>query len=582
MIERIAFVFAIAFATAAAAQETDVGALDHFVRVIGDHFERDGDPLRFVGANVAVMHGQAHRDALSSTLDAVRLDGLRVVRVWALGERDASASDWARAYAFRVGDDGWIEESFVQLDRVLDEARARDLAVIVVLANRWGDYGGVPQYLRWAGDAFDATSPDGVARTELGTFFRSGAARALYLAHVERIVSRVNSISGIAYRDDPTIFAWELVNEISCERRDAPDLSAFVTATTRRIRMIDARHLVSAGHIGYATSAERRTWREIMALPAVDFADAHAYPTEHDRVRTLRELDAFVDDQAMLAHHVLHKPLVIGEMGFASGRRTLGRSRAALFDRLLDRVEHAGVDGALAWMYAPSTDRVGPHTILTDSTERDSRSVRAVLAEHAGHIDTSIVRPDWPAGDAPLWDASRTIAGTRRVTRSASDGHLTIAPDAFSEARFEWVGRYDGGAVSHLYGGGHGYVEYRFRAPRAVSASMTISMRASSELPGRGEGAHPDDGSIVSVSIDGRALGTIAVPPDDGIGRRVSLAVPAPVDLSAASVHVLRFEIADDDISHGLCLYGDATGLVPIDDTLAAELPGRIELSFTP
>jgi hypothetical protein len=26
-------------------------------------------------------------------------------------------------------------------------------------------------------------------------------------------VTRVNSVTGVAYRDDPTIFAWELINE---------------------------------------------------------------------------------------------------------------------------------------------------------------------------------------------------------------------------------------------------------------------------------------------------------------------------------------------------------------------------------
>src|SRR6185369_10021057 len=132
---------------------------------------------------------------------------------------------------------------------------------------------------------------------------------------------------------------------------------------------------------GYVTSTERRTWREIMALPEIDYADAHAYPTEHDRVRTTAELDAFVDDHAMLAHAGLHKPLVMGEVGFAQGRRALARTRARLFDHFLEHAQGAGVDGALVWIYAPSTGRAGAHTILTDTPDLDTRRVRAVLRE---------------------------------------------------------------------------------------------------------------------------------------------------------------------------------------------------------
>jgi len=41
-----------------------------------------------------------------------------------------------------------LASSFAHLDRVLVAAWARRLRVIVVLANRWSDYGGFPRYLR--------------------------------------------------------------------------------------------------------------------------------------------------------------------------------------------------------------------------------------------------------------------------------------------------------------------------------------------------------------------------------------------------------------------------------------------------
>jgi mannan endo-1,4-beta-mannosidase len=583
-----ALALALVLAAGAAAQDEARAAAPaaSFVRVVGEHFERAGRPFRFLGANVAVMHGRAHRAALASTLDAVQADGLSVIRVWALGERDAAAPTWARDYAFRMGADVWVEESFVHLDHVLVEAAARNLSVVLVLANRWPDYGGIPQYLRWSGDAYDDHAPDGIARAELGTFFRSERARVLYLAHVDRVVGRINSVTGLAYRDDPTILSWELVNEISAERRDASALAELVSTTAHHVRALDPTHLISAGHIGYVSSAERRTWLEIMSLPEVDYADAHAYPTEHDRVRTTAELDAFIDDHAMLAHGILHKPLVMGEVGFPQGGRTLGRTRAQLFDHFLDRAYDAGVDGALAWIYAPSGDHPAGHAILVDEPDADSRRVRSVLRERARVASTTSTTRSWPSGQgAPLWDASHTLVGTRRVAH-ATDGRITIAPDQFAEARFEWVGAYDGGAIAHVYGGGHGWVTYRFRAPAALGSRLSLSVRASSELPGRGEGASAEDGSRVLVSIDDHALGAIEVPPDDGVGRQVALEVPIDGDLARVlaetRIHTLRFEIRDDDTAHGLCFYGAATGREPLDPVLAADLPGHVEIVFLP
>lgn len=583
----------IALRAGALAQHADdplvAPAPDPFVHVAGDHFVRGGQPMRFLGTNVAVMHGEAHRAGLASTLDGVAADGLDVIRVWALGERDASSPAWARSYAFRVGEDAWVEESFAHLDHVLVEAAARHLGVIVVLANRWADYGGIPQYLRWSGDPFDASARDGLAQAELGTFFRSERARALYLAHVERVVGRTNGLTGVAYADDPTIVAWELVNEISAERRDASSLASFVAQSARRVRAIDRHHLLSAGHVGYVTSADRRTWREIMAMPEVDYADAHAYPTEHDRVRTLDELDAFVDDHVRLAHDVLGKPLVLGEVGFASGRRALARTRPRLFDHFLEHAARAGVDGALTWIYAPSSDRAGPHTILADHPDADSARVRAVLrargVELRGPRPPEIDAPGAGASDTRLWDASRTIRGSRR-TAVARAGVVVIAPEQFAEARFETLGSYAGGAIAHVYGGGYGWVRYRFRAPRRLGSALRVSVRASSELPGAGVGRDARDGSRVLVFVDDELLGVMDVPPDDGIGRVVSLEVPIDEALAGVfgrpRVHTLRFEVEDDDDAHGLCLYGRATGLEPVDPGVAAELPGRIEIAFLP
>lgn len=578
-------VLALAPARADMIAEAPAPPADPFVRVRGTHFVRDGSPFRFLGANVAVTHGPSHRAALRATLDEVSRAGLSVIRVWALGEHPDGAPPWARDFAFRVGEDGWVEESFVHLDHVLAEARARRLSVIVVLGNRWGDYGGIPQYMRWAGEPFADGASEGVARADLGGFFRSERARALYAAHVERVVGRVSSVTGVAYRDDPTIFAWELINEISAERRDAGDLQAWIREMAGHVRAVDAQHLVSAGHIGFVRAAERRTWLEVASMPEIDFADAHAYPAEWDRVRTIRELDAYVDDHVALAHRYAHKPFVWGEYGFSGARAALRGTRARLFDAFLDRSEASGVDGSLAWVFSTSADAPHTHAILVDSHDRASLDVERVIAEHAHVISLreAMDGPELPSASDRLWDPSRTFEGTSRVARPRTiDGvpTVTLAPARFFRARFESGGLYAGGAVTHVYGSGHGYVTYRFRTPRHVGETIRVSMRASSELPGRGEGATERDGSHVEILLDDQLAGALDVPPDDGIGRRVETSLP--MQLAPGRTHTLTLRVPDDDDARGLCLYGAATGNETLDPAVLAELPGLLQLAFPP
>ena len=48
-------------------------------------------------------------------------------------------------------------------------------------------------------------------------FFNDTGARELYQNYVRYIIGRRNSRTGQLYRDDPTILAWDLINEPRCE-----------------------------------------------------------------------------------------------------------------------------------------------------------------------------------------------------------------------------------------------------------------------------------------------------------------------------------------------------------------------------
>ena len=55
-------------------------------------------------------------------------------------------------------------------------------------------------------------------------FFSDPGARELYKDYVSYILGRRNSRTGQLYRDDPTILAWDLINEPRCETWKVPPI----------------------------------------------------------------------------------------------------------------------------------------------------------------------------------------------------------------------------------------------------------------------------------------------------------------------------------------------------------------------
>jgi mannan endo-1,4-beta-mannosidase len=532
-----------------------------FVEVDGAALVLDGAPFAFVGGNAAVMHGLPHRAALDATLDAIAADGGRVVRVWALGEVESDAAEWADAFGFTRGPDGPVAASFAHLDRVLEGCRTRGLRAIVVLANRWSDYGGLPRYLGWAGVPFALDAHGALPELSLPLFFGSVRARALLAAHVERVVGRTNALSGIPYRDDPTVLAWELFNEISAPPRARGALVELLEELAAQVHGLDPHHLVSAGHIGFERHRDRRTWEAAVGARGIDYADAHAYPAAYDRTRNLAELDAWVAERVRAARRV-GRPLIFGEVGFTtSAPRILGTTRARALDRFLRAARRFGAAGVLPWIYAGHADAPREHALFVDGPVERVADLRRVIARHARRFSAADPRTAVPPRTPPI---ARAIAGTSRPhARWRSEGsthRLRIAPEAFARLRFEAGGSYVGAPSSHVYGSGMGELRYRFTVPARHLRARSLRLRArlSSELPGRGEGAGPDDTAEVVVRLDGVEIGRARLPVDDGIGGAIELASEAPEVLAClrrAGTRTLTFAVEQPD-APGLCVYG--------------------------
>lgn len=337
-----------------------------FVQVRGHRFVIDGKPFRFVGANIAVMYRDEDRAAMPQTLKRAADLGIKVVRVWAYGEggpKDigplADFADWPRHHPFRWGPDDWNEEAFVHLDRVIAEAQKNNILVQLCLTNWWRDTGGITQYLRWAGinDAADDSFRFGINPEKAMAFYTNETTRRLYKQHIEKIVTRRNTVTGVLYKDDPTIFGWELMNEAQALTGRWHERRAWISEMTDYLRSLDPHHVIAPGTWGYRTAAERREWLLDHSLPNVDYCDVHNYPRDDTDsfVTSPQALKQFLDNRSAAALS-LKKPLVLGEFGMHPDGHN-GASQAEWFRAFLEGNVESGSAGAMFWILTPDPHR---------------------------------------------------------------------------------------------------------------------------------------------------------------------------------------------------------------------------------
>jgi mannan endo-1,4-beta-mannosidase len=492
-----------------------------FVRARGNRFVIAGKPFRFVGANVSVMYRDEDRARMPETLRQASLAGIRVVRVWASGEGGpndiapvgADSADWPRTHPFRWAPGNWNEEAFVHLDNVIAEAARNKLLVQLCLVNWWRDTGGVTQYLRWAGitDAADEKFRVGINTERAMLFYTNDETRRLYREHLEKLVTRRNTVTGTLYRDDPNIFGWELMNEAQAVTSRWAERRAWMAEMSTYLKSLDPNHIIAPGDWGYRTAAERREWLRDHQLPNIDYCDVHTYPRDDgdsflDSPTALRE---FIDNRAAAALS-LNKPLVFGEFGMAvEGYK--GFSQVDWYRAYLEGTVRAGAAGTMFWTLTPDVARGYGVTYVTD---RD----RAVLAEvtRASQMFASLASADPPER---LTNSARNLVPRQFVwSRSENDpATLPLAivredksilyrfkPQMAASERFEKTGSGPG----YIWGYGAGFLQYTVpeREDRRRVSELIVRAHLQPVLP---EDAKPENiKTRVTLFVNGTDCGS--------------------------------------------------------------------------
>ncbi|KAG8653372.1 hypothetical protein MANES_05G006400v8 [Manihot esculenta] len=211
------------------------------------------------------------------------------------------------------------------LDFVISEAGKHGIYLILSLVNNYEEFGGRPRYVQWARERGQQLSND-------DDFYTNPTVKTFYKSHVKAVLTRVNSITGVTYQEDPTIFAWELMNEPRCSDFSGTQIQDWIKEMASYVKSIDSSHLLEIGLEGfYGDSMKQLNPGNLLVgtdfitnnqVPDIDFSTIHLYPEQWLLNSSEEDQAAFVDSWVK-AHiqdsdSVLKKPLIIGEFGKSS------------------------------------------------------------------------------------------------------------------------------------------------------------------------------------------------------------------------------------------------------------------------
>lgn len=325
-----------------------------FVTTSGGKFRYQGKQFGFGGGNWYKMSyqfypaaSQADQDTALAHLDLAVSLNMKVIRTWAfmaVGTENQDPNGPANAQTY-MGDKGcWYqyfdmaqgrpvvkESCMVALDRLLLEAAKRKLFLVLPVINNWEDLGGMAQYLYWR--FYNDSSHNNPYN--YGDFYTDPIINGWYQDYIKAVVNRVNTLTGVPYKSDPTILAWELMNEPRSggstrgpnvvrpndPKKALTDVSAWVKRTSDFIKSLDANHLVTTGAEGFFNRPPSNLyvfqggegWDQDVnsAFPSIDYLAVHFYPSSWGL--TSDELQSwYLGNQTALAQK-LGKPVVLEE-----------------------------------------------------------------------------------------------------------------------------------------------------------------------------------------------------------------------------------------------------------------------------
>jgi hypothetical protein len=243
------------------------------------------------------------------------------------------------------------DNAFNIIDYVIQQANIAGIKLILPLVDNWWYYtGGKHTFTDWEGDSNE------------DDFYTNTKIIADFEAYVSHVLNHVNTYTGIAYKNDSTIMAWETGNELS-----AP--SSWVQFITTYIKGIDQKHLVMDGNDEQADQLPN--FVPDLNIKTVDLYTGHYYPPSVSALQA--EANQVTNAQ---------KVFIVGEYDWNT---TQGDS----LNSFLSAIEQSNVAGDVYWSLFPHDIHYGfvansdHYTLYYPGDTADMRQRVSLLTTHA-------------------------------------------------------------------------------------------------------------------------------------------------------------------------------------------------------
>ena len=307
--------FVLSFVVNSPASEA---AFTKFVYRHGDKLMDENGELRFVSFNIPNLHyiednmpftelnpwRLPNEFEIADALEAVRQMGGQVVRTYALSVRVPGEDSNIPRYI--TGPGQFDEKAFQALDMVLAVANRKGIRVIIPFIDNWKWWGGIG-----AAAAFRNKKPQ--------DFWTDPQLFEDYKKIISYVLNRTNSVTGVKYRDDKAVLAWETGNELVCPHE-------WTTKAAAYMKSLDNNHLVLDG---FHTANLRD---ESIQDENIDIVTTHHY--SKNPKETVGQI------KSNMSKTRGKKPYFVGEFGFI---------QTDAVETVLQTVIEENVNGALIW-----------------------------------------------------------------------------------------------------------------------------------------------------------------------------------------------------------------------------------------
>ena len=343
----------------------------------------DGAPFYFAGcnsydlftlgdgsskdSNEDIENKYMYKDQIDSRMQQMEDNGVTVLRTWGF-----SNETW---HGFELAPGEYNEAEFMLFDYIMYSAQEHNIRVIITLENYWEAYGGIDKKLSWAGLT-------GGSHANRAQYFSNETCKQWYKDYAKHFAERTNYFTGVQYKDDPTIFAWDLMNEPryqdAGEDSTGLTLRAWVDEMGEYIKSVDPNHMVYAGLEGHGLKYgfggdEGNPFVYIQQSPYIDFCSAHPYPDEQWANMTPEDTKTTMLQWIADSHEVVGKPFVVTEFNVHSSLPA--DEYEAYWKAVFDTIEEQDAAGGLFWEF---NDRK-----LSEFTVMDGDPILTYFKAHA-------------------------------------------------------------------------------------------------------------------------------------------------------------------------------------------------------